>query len=740
MSPMLCNQRKTIGLFICKLPEYFQRTICGTLANEAKRNGYNLIVFSTFGEYDNNQDYIDGESNLLEIPCYEELDAIVLCLDVFDIPDMADKLIERVKMKANCPVISIRQKQEDFISILSDDKKLIIDMVEHLIDVHQARKIYYLSGDQTMHDINRREKGFRSIVAKRKLPFKEEYIYEGNLWYNIGTEAVEYFLGLEDDLPDAIVCANDYMALAVCDELEKRGYRVPNDIIVTGFDDVEEATSGYHMLSTVSVSPENYATKAMEIILANEQGKTLKNEYYIETKNEYRSTCGCWNVENVGEKFTRLFEKNMRMIHLYKQNMYMVFRMEGIRQIEGVPDLVGRFVEGTRGIKDFYICLNSNEEYDYSEEGQQAFEEEMEMLLHAHYGKNNSIEVPMPRKKFERKTLLPTEEISEDSQIFYVNPMHYRNHCFGYAIIALQDNRFESGEDFYQSFVINISNVLENIYNQNQIEKLSNEKINLIRRDPVTGVLNQYGFYEMATTVLREVLVAEKNCAFLYLKLDNHQDITDMYGRKEGDEALCQLRNILEKFEKEKHVLGRMADSEFCLMIENRTDEDLIFITQQIFELVNNTNIEWDKEYYMDVRIGWYIKGNEKIMSIDECLRHAKVKMNMGIHARKATKYVFEVVKYIRQNYYLDLPVSEMANHIGVTRAYLTHCFKSTYGMTIQEYLVNYRMKKAKEILLESNAKIRDVAFQVGYKDELHFSKVFKKHFGKSPKTFRERG
>lgn len=45
---MLNNRKKTIGVFVCKLPEYFQRTLCGALADEAVANGYNLVVFSTF--------------------------------------------------------------------------------------------------------------------------------------------------------------------------------------------------------------------------------------------------------------------------------------------------------------------------------------------------------------------------------------------------------------------------------------------------------------------------------------------------------------------------------------------------------------------------------------------------------------------------------------------------------------------------------------------------------------------
>lgn len=271
---MLNNRKKTLGVFVCKLPEYFQRTLCGALADEAVANGYNLVVFSTFGEYDNNHDYVEGESNCLYIPNYDELDGIILCLDVFDIPGMAGKLIEQVKEKAHCPVISIRQKRDEFISVLSDDKKAIMAMVDHLVDEHNAKRIYYLSGPSYMHDIRMREDGFRERMKSRGVAFREEYIFMGNLWYNIGKEAVDYFLSLDDERPDAILCANDYMAISVCEELCDRGFRVPEDIIVTGFDDVEEARDIYPMLTTVEACPENFARCAMEIIKKAERGET----------------------------------------------------------------------------------------------------------------------------------------------------------------------------------------------------------------------------------------------------------------------------------------------------------------------------------------------------------------------------------------------------------------------------------------------------------------------------------
>lgn len=736
---MLNNRKKTIGVFVCKLPEYFQRTLCGALADEAVANGYNLVVFSTFGEYDNNHDYVEGESNCLYIPNYDELDGIILCLDVFDIPGMAGKLIEQVKEKAHCPVISIRQKRDEFISVLSDDKKAIMAMVDHLIDEHNAKRIYYLSGPSYMHDIRMREDGFRERMKSRGVAFREEYIFMGNLWYNIGKEAVDYFLSLDDERPDAILCANDYMAISVCEELCDRGFRVPEDIIVTGFDDVEEARDIYPMLTTVEACPENFARCAMEIIKKAERGEKLEKQYYISTQNQYRNSCGCKEAEEAKQIFRKQFKKNQHLVHLYKQNMFMVFRMEGIRDYQGLPDLVGKFVEGNTGVSDFYICLNPDEKYELDDSRKSPYEDEMEMLLHAYYGKKMSIEVPMPQRLFKRKNLLPADEVTDRPCVFYINPLHYRKHCFGYAIISFFNNRFYAAEDFYQSFVINICTVLENIYIQNQIEQLSNDKIRLIRRDSVTHMYNPYGFHEMATQMLHDATVAGINCVFFYVRLENLQEITEIYGKKESNEILLCMKSVFEKFEQEKHVLGRLGGSDFCLLLEDKMQEEIEVLAQNFVNEVNEVNISWNKEFFIEVRYGWFVKEVGTISSTDECIRSAKMKMKVGAQMQtSAAKYAFEAMKEIRQNYQKEISVTYMAEQIGISRTHLSHCFKLIYQKSIQDYITSYRMEKAQELLIHTQKKIKEIAFLVGYKDELYFSKVFARLYGMSPSKFRK--
>ena len=160
----------------------------------------------------------------------------------------------------------------------------------------------------------------------------------------------------------------------------------------------------------------------MEIIKKAERGEKLEKQYYISTQNQYRNSCGCKEAEEAKQIFRKQFEKNQRMVHLYKQNMFMVFRMEGIRDYQGIPDLVGKFVEGNTGVSDFYICLNPDEKYELM-----ILEKvHMRMRWKCYYmpimERKMSIEVPMPQRLFKRKNLLPADEVTDRPLCFLYQP------------------------------------------------------------------------------------------------------------------------------------------------------------------------------------------------------------------------------------------------------------------------------------------------------------------------------
>ncbi len=105
----------------------------------------------------------------------------------------------------------------------------------------------------------------------------------------------------------------------------------------------------------------------------------------------------------------------------------------------------------------------------------------------------------------------------------------------------------------------------------------------------------------------------------------------------------------------------------------------------------------------------------------------------------KTSKLIDEVKKYIDQNYQNDqLSVEEIAKSLYVNYAHLSFVFKRDTGITINEYLTDLRIEKAKELFDSGNTLVLDVAKKVGYADSNYFGKCFKKYYGLAPSKYIE--
>ena len=103
-----------------------------------------------------------------------------------------------------------------------------------------------------------------------------------------------------------------------------------------------------------------------------------------------------------------------------------------------------------------------------------------------------------------------------------------------------------------------------------------------------------------------------------------------------------------------------------------------------------------------------------------------------------AEDYVNYAVRFIESNY-SGIKISDVADYIGINRTYLTAIFKAKMHMSPQEYLMHVRMDKSKELLIKTDVPIYVVAKEVGYNDQLAFSKIFRKKYGLSPEQYRKK-
>ncbi len=100
--------------------------------------------------------------------------------------------------------------------------------------------------------------------------------------------------------------------------------------------------------------------------------------------------------------------------------------------------------------------------------------------------------------------------------------------------------------------------------------------------------------------------------------------------------------------------------------------------------------------------------------------------------------YIAKAVRFIEKNYTQELRVEQVAEYVCLERKYFSKLFKEQTGMSPKEFLIHFRMRKARALMRNPEIPIGQVSASVGYKDPLLFSRIFKAHNGYSPRAFRD--
>lgn len=124
---------------------------------------------------------------------------------------------------------------------------------------------------------------------------------------------------------------------------------------------------------------------------------------------------------------------------------------------------------------------------------------------------------------------------------------------------------------------------------------------------------------------------------------------------------------------------------------------------------------------------------------ISRLIENAQDKNMPSRYSGERTEYYIELAaSYMIKNYSIKITIQDVARHVGLNASYLGSLFKAEFGVSPQEFLRNYRLDRACELMNNPMLTIGDISRSVGYEDQLQFSKIFKKTKGVSPKVFRD--
>ena len=247
-------------------------------------------LFIAFPTYFDTPGYIRGEFNIFNLPDLKKYDGAVLFSNALDQPGVAEDLVNRC-LEAGIPVISHGKRLEGAYNIVSDNRSAMRELTEYLVSVRSVKNVYFISGTRDSYDASERLEAIKEVLESHGMSLSDDNISYTDWNVNKARDVVAGLID-EDRVPDAIICANDDIAITVCILLREKNIRVPEDVIVTGFDHVPESETFYPSLATVDQQFEEHGIFAARMMYDLCEGREKERLTSLDCRFIIGESCG----------------------------------------------------------------------------------------------------------------------------------------------------------------------------------------------------------------------------------------------------------------------------------------------------------------------------------------------------------------------------------------------------------------------------------------------------------------
>ena len=617
-----------------EITQVFQSACGKAIIDLASIRDMDVVIYASYGSYTSpyGRNFLSeiGKKNIIHLPDYSTLDAIIVMPGTFDINGMDIEFFDLVREKATCPVICLQTGHPDFYTITIENRQSMYDMTRHFIEKHQFTDICYMSGPYGHKDSPDRLKGFVEAMRDGGLSIESNTIFEGNYWRNRGAKAIDFFMQGRRNYPQAIICANDYMAMSICEELKKRGVRVPEDVCVSGFDGIREGEVTTPSLSTVTVHPETYAEAAFQLLDDIKAGKHPEKTITLSDKIHFRASCGCGQQIVCGD-VEELYHTVAEEEFLLRESGRIIADYQNSFDIDSTLS-VATYYFHTLGCDTGYICYcDETDPKFFSIEHSEPFTDNM-ILLQIMYAENR-LHAYAVNTKFPRGEILPKLYFeTANPGVYIVMPLFFKNKDYGY--IVLKPNEHQWPNSLTYSFITTLSTAIENCYYQKKFSAIA-EITKLSQTDELTGLYNRRGFENALQDVLSR-LYGDATISIASIDMDNLKKINDIYGHAEGDFALSEVARVLKECLGEQEFCARYGGDEFSAVLVSYRQSHTKDFVEELESQMEKASKESGKPYPIHVSIGVSdLKGNDT-NHIVECMREADEQMYARKRAYKA--------------------------------------------------------------------------------------------------------
>lgn len=572
----------------------------------AKEKDIDLFVFLSHAAPGMNANEQREEKRIYQLPDFRDFDGLIVFSSTMNFDDLVIDARDRAA-EARIPAISIGSKVDGMVSVEMSNKATMRELVEHLVTCHEVSDVEFIAGSKGSENSDARVDAWREVFEEHNLETNEERVHYTDWSTREAIVVVEEILARrKENLPDAIICANDFIAMGVSGLLNEVGIRMPEDIIVTGYDYTYDGQVFSPALCTVGQNDylvgQTAAEKLINMISGGVEENVVINNIFINNQS-----CGC---EREGLDELRIKECNTRYYNRIKalefgwSNSWISHSLlkspkpEDIR--ENLDEYLGRskiFNNGTT-----YILEDAKAKLYFADKKEEAaaggYSDELDVLAAVERRSR------VPGNKINKRELIPGyRKVDGDSKLYMFMPIHFMDGVFGYAVVEDWLVGISTGK--IKIFLDNFNQAVEKLEQNIKLENLNELLQDLYTKDSLTGLYNRFGFNSEGVLLFNRCKANNSKMVLMFVDINRMKLINDYYGHLQGDMAIKTVAEVIRNSIPQEFKAIRFGGDEFLIVGEYEDEDGIKTIQQNIMDGVKNLGKSMNYPFYLSVSCGY---------------------------------------------------------------------------------------------------------------------------------------
>ncbi len=605
--------KKIVGIVTSRVNTASANLLITRLDERLKDHGYRVFVYCSCSELVVGTPGELGEKSVFDLIDFNILDAIVVTYEKIKDRELADDIISRAK-QCGKPVFVVGGYVEGCINLTFDYKAGMREITRHMLGEHNVRRPHFIAGFKDNSFSEERIDAFREVLAEYDIPFSSSMISYGNFWSEPTRAAVLSLLEL-GELPDAIICANDTMAVTACTVLQENGIAVPDDVLVTGFDGLSTVKISTPSVTTAMCSNAEIADIIAELLIDDECYKNSSGDHVVIPRLDLAQSCGCIKGSNIepsayltklNDRFNRYQDDELKLFQMTAK----ILTCDNVRQLSRYMSEAG-FYELTCVLRRECIDETANpmavpEDFDRSAMYLVYDTDQLEDFVP--YEFDSRLYIPQLKKHLDTgHPIIFTALNYLDIPLGYV--------CFHYHSYDL-DNYYMIPQ------VVNIvNNAVGGYRNMRYQHYLKNKMEELYQCDRLTGLYNRNALVKIYEELHDELRSGHRNITFIICDLDRLKYINDTFGHLEGDFAIRAVADSLKQAVPDEALVARWGGDEMVALFTGECDEQAI--RSSIICYLEELRISAGKPYEVTASVGVVTVTPDELVSLEEITKTA---------------------------------------------------------------------------------------------------------------------